>query len=624
MTYRIRNGILEKDGKKVFVVGESYYPSFFFAKYPVPPEGDRIGEMKKDLRMMAEAGVNHVRFAALDEFSPDENGQVTTRSDFVDAMLREADKNGLSTSVRLQGYVTNLHDYPDVLMIDGEGRPQDVTRWSDFIQTTFHHAGMLKDDRDHTRALAAHFTPFPGLVGFQIYNEPHFPSKGIFDYHPLAIDAYRKWLVQKGVFTEEEAKAYEPPRTREEKTPKEWALWRCFGDESLLSFLENAAGASREASALPVYTCFTNDMAVARGAVRGVDKFGGAKIMDLVGYTDYTYAEGPEYFRKVEIAMTDVDAAAAFGKNAWCIELDCRSTLPARLFHKGVYASIGTGIKGILFYQWRGDAPNEFSPEAGAFGVINPDGTKAQNYDETVKGFAFLNRLSDHLVNAEPVRTGIGLFYSAFANAMTDAEEFRGCEANKRINNSFLMRYRKTLQALLTAGYRPTLVNRETLPAPDFGLKLLFVPRLEILSDEDLKAIDAFRSAGGTVYVSYREGYRLIDEPLPPPTLAKSTHLTPCAVEDILLSYPETPFAVTSNALLQVLPLRGNDFDLLVLTNLRVNAALPGPLSIIIASPNRTATLHTPEGEWTLPIEDGTIRIPEPKLVEYGGVIVMK
>ena len=624
MTYRISNGILEQDGKKVFAVGESYYPSFFFAKYPVPPEGDRIGEMKKDLRMMAEAGINHVRFAALDEFSLNENGEVVTRSDFVDAMLEEADRNGLSTSVRLQGYVTNLHHYPDVLMIDAEGKPQDATRWIDFIQTTFHHEGMLKDDRDHTRALARHFAPFPGLVGFQIYNEPHFPSKGIFDYHPLAIAAYRKWLVNKGYFTAEEAKDYEPPRKREEKTPREWALWRVFGEESLLSFLKNAADASREGADLPVYTCFTNDPALARGAIRGVDKFGGARFMDLAGYTDYTYAEGYEYFRKIEIAMTDVDAAAAYGKNAWCIELDCRSTLPARLFHKGVYASIGTGIKGILFYQWRGDAPNEYSPEAGAFGVLNPDGSKAPNYEEALKGFALLNRLSDYLVNARPARSGIGLFYSSYALAMTDAEEFHGNEANDRIGNAFLTRYRRTLEKLVTAGYRPTIVNHETLSSPEFALNTLFVPRVEILSEEDLAAIDAFKAKGGTVWVAYREGYRLIDEPLPPATLAKSTHLIPREVSDILIDYPEPPFAVTSNPLLQALPLSGNEIDLLVLTNLRVNAPLPGPLSIRVAESYSKATLFTSEDAWLLPVQGNVIRIPDPKMVEFGGVVALR
>ena len=48
--YRIKRGRLFCDEKEVFALGQSYYPSFHTAKYPVPPEGDRIGEMKKDRR----------------------------------------------------------------------------------------------------------------------------------------------------------------------------------------------------------------------------------------------------------------------------------------------------------------------------------------------------------------------------------------------------------------------------------------------------------------------------------------------------------------------------------------------------------------------------------------------
>ena len=101
--YEIKNGILYRDGKKTFVLGESYYPSFHPSKYPVPPEGDRIGEMKKDLRMMAEAGFNHVRFAALGDATYNaEDASVSFSSPFVDSMIEEAEKNDLSASIRLQ------------------------------------------------------------------------------------------------------------------------------------------------------------------------------------------------------------------------------------------------------------------------------------------------------------------------------------------------------------------------------------------------------------------------------------------------------------------------------------------------------------------------------------------
>jgi len=103
--YYIQNGKLICNGEPVFALGQSYYPSFHTAKYPVPPEGDRIGEMKKDLEQMAQMGFNHIRFAAIGDTRLDEKGEVLVNTPFVDAMIEEAKKNGISTSVRLQGYL---------------------------------------------------------------------------------------------------------------------------------------------------------------------------------------------------------------------------------------------------------------------------------------------------------------------------------------------------------------------------------------------------------------------------------------------------------------------------------------------------------------------------------------
>ena len=63
--YTIQNGKLYRDGKAVFGVGVSYYASYHARKVPVPPDGDRIGELKKDLQGMADFGLNLVRCAAL-------------------------------------------------------------------------------------------------------------------------------------------------------------------------------------------------------------------------------------------------------------------------------------------------------------------------------------------------------------------------------------------------------------------------------------------------------------------------------------------------------------------------------------------------------------------------------
>ena len=269
--YQIRNGILHKDGKKVFALGQSYYPSFHFAKYPVPPDGDRIGQMKKDLAMMAKMGFNHVRFAALGTISLMPDGSVSVDTGFVDSMVAEAIKNEISSSVRLQGYAINLRGHKNALMIDNLGNEQDTTRWADFIQTSLHHSGMMEDNDMGTRALAQHFGEQDGVVGFQIYNEPHYPSGNFFDYHPAAIAAYREHLVKIGVLSPEEAANYDPPRNRKEDTPHMWALWRLFCRDSLTRMLRDSSDTAKAAGNLPTFTAGTTDQLATATVFRGFD-----------------------------------------------------------------------------------------------------------------------------------------------------------------------------------------------------------------------------------------------------------------------------------------------------------------------------------------------------------------
>ena len=72
MPYTIREGILYHDGRAQIALGQSYYPSYHPQKVPVPPAGDRLGEMAKDLQAMREAGFNMVRMAALGDVTYDQ------------------------------------------------------------------------------------------------------------------------------------------------------------------------------------------------------------------------------------------------------------------------------------------------------------------------------------------------------------------------------------------------------------------------------------------------------------------------------------------------------------------------------------------------------------------------
>lgn len=170
--YHFKKGILYKNEKPVFGLGVSYYASYHERKVPVPKDGDRYGEMKKDLKAMADFGFHLVRCAALCDMKYGSDQKVEISSEFMDRILEEAEASDLSVMLRLQGYSMNLSGYQDYLMIDSEGKEMDTTRWYDFIQNCLHHEGFRKDNDACTRALAEHFSGFNSLICYQTYNIP--------------------------------------------------------------------------------------------------------------------------------------------------------------------------------------------------------------------------------------------------------------------------------------------------------------------------------------------------------------------------------------------------------------------------------------------------------------------
>lgn len=562
--YKVKNGILEKNGKKVFCIGQSYYPSFHHAKYPVPPEGDRIGEMEKDLRMMSEMGFNHVRYAAIGDVKLKDEETLEINTPFVDTMIEEADKNDMSVSVRLEGYVVNLHDYKDVLMIDNKGNPQDTSIWLDFIQSTLHHEGLKADNIFHAQEMAKHYMKFDNMVAYQIYNEPHYPSGDFFDYHPCAISAYRKWLVENDIMSEEEAKTYEPPRSRKEQSPDMWALWRIFSRDSLTKFLGDAALSASKASGLSSYTCYTTCQGSGWSPFRGVDYYGGIKDMDIAGYTTYINAEGSNYYTMTKICDMNYTAAKLENKETWCIELDSRTKIPPRIFNKNTYAVLGSGAKGILYYQWRGDYPSEATPIPNGCGIVNYDGSKTPNFENASKMVSFINRMSDYVVNSEPVNCGIGILHSDYSTFYCDALENENKAISEIEYNSCTADIEKIYTDVRKAGFSAHIVPSEALEENKLKLKILFVPKAATLSEKEKLHINKFIENNGNVYeyvtTAFESGYK---------PYGQKTDLYMPFMEfyDLTKLYNMIPHVKSDNSSAALQLLEGKDYNLIVITN---------------------------------------------------------
>ncbi len=564
--YKIKNGVLEKDGKKVFCVGVSYYASYHERKVPVPSEGDRIGEMKKDFKGMADTGFNLVRFAALGDMSYDENGEVVYRGELVDTLVNEAEKAGLATMIRLQGYTSNPSGYTDCLMVDSEGKEMNTATWLNFIQNSLHHKGILKDNENCTRALAKHFNETANISGFQTYNEPHYPLEGIYDYHKDSIAAYREWLVKKGIMSETKAAEYYPPRKRPEKgeSPTEWINWRLFSMEALSKFLNDTSDIAKKATGIETMTCLNTDPTIPVNSARCVNFYDSAEKMDVIGITHYYLCNMPEvFFGNFDLDMAE-SAGAVYGKPMWLVEYDARTDIPLNKFRRETYLALGSGCKGIMYYQWRGDHTYPDSPEGNGFGVVDEFGNPTANYENAKNVTALINKLSDVFINANKLRTSVGLLHSDYAFMYADAVENEGCTCDDSLKNSYLEKLVDTYKQLRLENISPDIIRSKDLAENRLGIKVLCVVDYDTLSEKEKNDLDKFEKNGGKIIIRdnyFCHGYK-------PKSFRNEKFLRSFELYETLeMCGVEAPVKIRGKRYLLHQTLKGDDYYVICVTN---------------------------------------------------------
>ena len=617
--WNIKNGILHKDGKPIYAIGLSYYPSYREDKVPVPRDGDRIGEMKKDLRRMKECGFNIVRFAALGEVKR-VDGEIVADTEFIDALMSEADLVDISTMLRLQGYTMNLSGWEDCYMIDQDGNQINRDTWYNFIQNSLHHKGILKDNIDGTVHLAKHYVKYNNLVSFQTYNEPHYPSEQIYDYHPDAIEAFRKYLVEKGVMDEQKAKTYMPPvhKPYNSSECEPWAQWRMFATESMSKFLADAADAAKQVDgSIASCTCLTTCPTADFNSLRGVDFYDDARDMDIVGITHYIGTNGSDFFRADWDINFAESAAAYYGKHCWLVEYDARTDIPDRKMNEETYMALGCGIKGIMYYQWRGDCPMPTSPEANGFGFLNYDGTEAPNFTNGMKMVNFLNHISDKLVGAEKLRSGVGILYSNHAVFMSDTATAKNSETarNRKQSNEIIQSSLWIYEQLKRKGISADVVIAEKLDDNRLNTKWLFVPDFDLLSEEEQEQVENFQKNGGKVFVKDRFGFREL-------SVEYTKYMFRNSIHDILDDCQITPFVeVLGSPYIMTNVLKGEGYHMVSINNIKTKDETIEDISLKLHIPGTKAVFMTPGHEQELEIVNGMIQLPP---IMDGGMIYIK
>ncbi len=621
MSYKIINGVLHHNGKAVFAIGQSYYPSFHKAKYPVPPEGDRTGEMKKDFKAMKDMGFNFIRVAAIGD-TYFEDGKVIVNTPFVHEMLAEGEKDDIAMSIRLQGYVFNLRGNKNYMMIDNEGAEQDPNIWSNFIQTSLNHEGTLSDNCIGTKAVAGHFKDFPSVVSYQIYNEPHYPEGTVnfYDYHPKTIEAYRRWLLENGHMTKDEAENYMPPRTRREQGAKMWALWRLFAQKNLADFLCNSSDYSKEAAPnIPTYTCLTPNQTGCDNSRYGVDFFECARRMDMSGFTCYFAPSGASFYKALAAYTITESSAAVYGKNGWCVELSAINKIPRYHFNRQTYASIGAGLKGIVYYQWRGDYPSEATPIPNGCGFVNYDGSKMDIYDNAESLVKLVTELSETIVNADKVRYGIGILMSDYAVYLCDAiENGEVNQTGERYNqNAYMHNFYQIYRDIIKNNYTADFVKAEHLKENTLSIKYLFVPNMLFISDEERKKVEEFQDNGGKVYEMI-DIFGDIEE-------YRSTRIkfhVGLEMQNVLDMIEEKPLFVSDSRYIIPQTLKGNGYYTVCLTNI-TEPDRPIENTILTANVPASEAVFYENGKdkYQCKVKDNKIYLPK---INDGGFLIVK
>lgn len=508
--YCLKNGILYIDGEAVFGIGSHYYPSYHPKKVPVPESGDRFGEMKKDFAEMQKAHVNIVRTAAIGKFER-EGERINASFPLGDSIAKELEKRKIALAVRLNGYDNGLNEYSDEKMLDENGEPIR-NAWSQFITNSVCHKGAKADNKTVTEIGAEFFGKYKNVVGFQIFNEPAFPCHGFYDYNESAVNAYRE---ERGKNGAKEADC-EPPRRRPVYTesPENWIRWRLFNAEKFNDYLNFlAAAAKNKKPSAETFTCMTCCPVQIGSSMRGADFFRVAEKMDIVGITLYLDCKGAFYYEHARVMDYAESAAASFGKHFWLIEYNARTDMSPREFEAETYAAIGSGAKGIMYYQWRGDYVFGDSPEPDGFGMVYNDRRPTEKYDSAMKMHDMLYRLSGRIVKKERVRQGIGILHSEHANAYFDAicnGSNKAAWSGKEDNIFSVMGvYRKFKREFVSL----FAVRSQELNALPFSLGALIVPEEEGLSEGEKTAIEIFEKNGGKTfyYDKYLDSFKPAD-----------------------------------------------------------------------------------------------------------------
>lgn len=505
-----------------YLYGGNYYPLV-----------EDKANWEKDLRTMAENGVNYVRTAEIfngwDQLEPKEGVyRFEELNDFFDLALKYNIKILLGTGTNAPPvWLSKKDPQVNVLSSTGNQFPVNVTYgWACYNNPT-----MRQSSINYITALVEHFKSHKALMGYQINNEIGYPfmplSEGgaLEDYCHCehCQTKFRKWVENKYKTIDKLNHAWRWGATNqyhmsfdEVESPKakptswasvtRWLDWRLFHMDTISNQVkfehELLKSLDDKPTACNIFFMKSQDPL---GVTTALDQFTVAKYPDYIGYDLYP-GSGDKLEYKPEFSSMFLDHARSvskpLGKTYWLSEaeggpiggwiLGPEKNTNGDDIVRNIMETIAHDGKSILYQLYK---ELEFQPLHWG-GVINLDGSTNERTEKTKFLADFIKSREEFLMSSKTRKGQVAILLS---------------KENEIIMNGvghqqfFLEELRGTYKFYWAQGYNIDFIQREHLNN-DYknDYDIIHAPFLSVIDDETIDGIEEFVSQGGTFITGAR------------------------------------------------------------------------------------------------------------------------
>jgi len=228
---------------------------------------------------------------------------------------------------------------------------------------------------------------------------------------------------------------------------------------------------------------------------RGND-WGFAEAIDGVGTSSFPVWEKIDltnFTSRIDFVRA---AAEQYGKELWLSEVqggrsaagfEPQDAVTGAVQQRWLWTGVATGAKTILFWCWRDEV---FGRESGGFGIDGRDGEAASRKTALRRTEQIIGAHRDLLEAYRPDPAAVGIWFSPRTYYLQWSEEGDANRPMEAIEG--------VARALVRRSIPYTIVEEDHLEVLS-TLKLLYMPRVLVLNDQQEKALVDFVEGGGTI-----------------------------------------------------------------------------------------------------------------------------